>query len=812
VSILGNRVLRREDPKFLTTGGIYGDDLDLEGALWVTFVRSTVAHARIAALDVSEAVSMPGVVAIYTGSDVDIELEPGGPGLNPGMLRPILAKGTVRFVGEPVAAILTETRYAGEDAAEQVFVDYDPLPVLIDPEESLAASGEGGTLLYPKLGTNVAVVYGGDAVGGVSEGGEPESDGESEGGQAGAAVPWGFADYELDEHFFDDCEVVVHQRVLNSRVAPCPLEVRSGAAEWGANGRLTQWASNQAPHGAKATICAVYNLVPELVRVIAPDVGGGFGAKIGLYAEDLILPWLARAAGRPVRWTETRSESMLALGHGRGQVQDVTIGGSRDGRVLAYRLVVVQDAGAYPAIGAFLPSLTRVMASGTYDFPKVEFLATSVVTNTNPIVAYRGAGRPEATAVVERAMDLFAAELGLSAVDVRRKNLVGSDRFPFTTPTGTVYDVGDYERALDLVLAAAGYEELRAEQARRRASGAVKQLGIGVSSYVEITNGGGPGEFAAVEVLPSGKAKVYTGTSPHGQGHLTAWSMLASEQLGIPMEDIEVIASDTDKVAQGGGTFGSRSLQAGGVAVHEASIELVDQARQLAAESLEASVDDVVLDRIDGRFHVAGTPALGRTWAEIATLAGEVRAGSGLREDGGPRRAEAPGLRVEHNSNPGSATFPFGAHVAVVEVDTETGAVRLDRLVAVDDAGTIINPLLAEGQRHGGLAQGAAQALMEEFIYDAEGNPVTSTLADYPMISATELPSFELVSMETPTPINALGAKGIGESGTIGSAPAVQSAVVDAVAHLGIRHIDMPTTPQRVWEAISASAASKEHL
>jgi carbon-monoxide dehydrogenase large subunit len=754
VSILGNRVLRREDPKFLTTGGVYGDDLPIAGALWVTFVRSTVAHARIVEMETSAVLDLPGVVAVYTGEDIDLPLVPAGmPGVPDGMARPMLAKGVVRFVGEAVAAILTEERYQGEDAAEALFVDYEPLPVLVDAE--VAAKDE--TVLFPEVGTNVAVAL---------------------------------AD-EFDDSIFEGCDVVVRQRFINQRVAPCPLEVRSGAAVWGDDGRLTQYASNQAPHGSKAAICGIYGLPPEQVRVIAPDVGGGFGAKIGLYAEDLVLPWLARAAGRPVRWTETRSESMVALGHGRAQIQDVTLGGNRDGKVLAYRLEVVQDAGAYPSIGAFLPFFTRMMASGTYAIPKVEFSAKAVTTNTTPVVAYRGAGRPEATAAIERAMDMFAAEVGVDAAEVRRRNLVGQDAFPYTNATGTVYDCGDYVRALDLALEASGYDSLRAEQARRRESGDVRLLGVGVSSYVEITNGAGPpGEFAAVEVLPGGRAKIYTGSSPHGQGHATAWAMLASAQLGIPMDDIEFIANDTDLVPEGGGTMGSRSLQSGGLAVHEASAELVEQARKLAADALEASPADIVLDKVEGRFHVAGTPSVSRSWDELATGA-----------------VDHGGLRVDRSSAPAGPTFPFGAHVAVVEVDAETGRVRFERIVAVDDAGTIINPLLAEGQRHGGLAQGAAQALLEEVLYDADGNPVTSNLADYAMISATELPSFELVAMETPTPVNELGSKGIGESGTIGSTPAVQSAVVDALAHLGVRHVEMPASPERVWRAIQAARA-----
>jgi carbon-monoxide dehydrogenase large subunit len=429
------------------------------------------------------------------------------------------------------------------------------------------------------------------------------------------------------------------------------------------------------------------------------------------------------------------------------------------------------------------------MAAGVYAIPKIEFKGTSLVTNTTATVAYRGAGRPEAAAAIERAMDLFAAEIGMDPADVRRRNLIGKDRFPYTTPVGTTYDIGDYERALDLVLEAAGYERLRAEQQRRRQAGEGKLLGIGLSLYVEITNGAGPpGEFGSVEITPDGRAILRTGTSPHGQGHATAWAMLASDQLGIPMDQIEVIHGDTDLVRSGGGTMASRSLQAGGLAVYEAAAEVVDKARQLASELLEADPADILLDKVDGRFHVAGTPTAGKTWAELAQVA-----------DGA--------LSVERDSAPAGPTFPFGAHLAVVEVDSETGKVELLRLVAVDDAGRILNPLLAEGQLHGGLAQGAAQALLEEVRYDADGNPLTANLADYAMISTAELPSFELVPMETPTPINPLGAKGIGESGTVGSTPAVQSAVVDALSHLGIRHVDLPTTPERVWRTIAAAVS-----
>jgi carbon-monoxide dehydrogenase large subunit len=750
VSILGNRVLRREDPAFLTTGGKYLDDLPLDGACWVTFVRSTMAHARVLSVDTSEARQAPGVVDVITAADVDIPpITPFG-FVNQEMTWPWLARDVVRYVGEPVAIVLTEDRYQGEDAAERVFVDYDPLPAVIDPVEAL---DDDAPLLFPEAGTNLATSF-------------PGAD---------------------DPALFDGCDVVVRRRIVNQRVAPCPLEGRSTAAAWGDDGRLTVWCSTQTAHGVRDEISHRLGIDAADIHVIAPDVGGGFGAKIGNYPEDLILGWVARRVGRPVKWVESRSEGMVALGHGRGQVQDIEIGGTRDGRILAYRLAVIQEAGAYPRMGAALPIMTRTMVDGVYAIPKVEFSSRSVVTNTTPTVAYRGAGRPEATAAIERAVDLFAAEVGMDPADVRRRNLIGKDAFPYTTSIGTTYDIGDYERALDLALDAAGYDELRAEQQRRRAAGETVQLGIGLSTYVEITAGGGaPREYGAVEVLPDSKVRVRTGVSPHGQGHVTSMSMIVADRLGVDLDDIEVVHGDTDAVVRGVGTMGSRSIQTGGVAVHRAAGEVVDRAREIAADLLEAAVEDVVYDPTVLRFHVVGTPAVAKTLAEVASAAPE-------------------GLAAEVDYNGTGPTFPFGAHVAVVDVDTETGKVWLRRLVAVDDAGRILNPLLAEGQVHGGLAQGVAQALLEEVRYDEDGNPVTANLADYAFVGAAELPSFETVHMETPTPVNELGAKGIGESGTIGATPAVQNAVVDALAHLGVRHVPMPATPQNVWAAITTT-------
>ncbi len=755
-SILGNRVLRKEDPKFLTTGGVYVDDLLdeplLDGALHATYVRSTVAHGVILSIDTSDALAMPGVRAVFTGADLGLEPQPSN--YNPMVTRTLLAMDRVRYVGEPIAVIVSETREQGEDAAEAVIVDYDILPAVVDMEAAMTSS----TLLYDAAPNNV--VFDTMVLG------LPDNTGTA---------------------FFDGCEVTVSGRFLNQRVAPCPLEVRGSAVAWAADGRLHQWVSTQHAQGAHAPIAAVNGVDPERVRVRTPDVGGGFGAKIGIYPEELLLGVVSKRVGTPLRWRETRSESMMALGHGRAQVQHVTIGGTRDGKVTHYQLHVIQDSGAFVDMGAILaPFMTRPMASGVYDIPNIECRTTSVVTNTTPTVAYRGAGRPEATAAIERAMDLFAAEIGKDPAEVRRVNLIPKFLEPHTTAVGQTYDVGDYETSLDKTLAAADYAGWRAKQAARRASGDSRQIGIGVSVYVEITGGVGSGEEAKVEVLPNGKAVVYTGTSPHGQGHATSWAMLASEQTGIPIEDIDLVWGDTDLTPVGSGTMGSRSLQQGGNAVFVVSGQLVEKAKSVAARLLEANEADIVLDKDAAAFHVAGTPAVSKTWAEIAA-------------------AEGDGISAKDNIAVPGPTFPFGAHVAVVEVDTDTGKVTHVAHVACDDAGTVLNPLILEGQIHGGVAQGAAQALLEEVRYDSDGNPITSNLADYAFISAAEVPSVTVVHMETPTPRNAIGAKGIGESGTIGSTPALQSAVIDAVSHLGVRHIDMPTTSEKVWAAIQSA-------
>jgi aerobic carbon-monoxide dehydrogenase large subunit len=762
VSILGTRVLRTEDPRFLTTGGVYVEDLvdeRLDGACHVFFVRSPVAHARINGIDASAALATAGVLAVFTGSDLaDLPGIPASGPMNKQMVQRLLATDKVRYVGEPVAAVVVEEPYQGEDALELVAVDYDPLPAVLgyDPSDD--------SLLFEEAGSNVAGWWGNPA--------------------------------DLKADLFDGCEVVVSQTIINQRVAPAPMETRGAAAVWGEDGRLTAWIPNQGAQGTKGALARMLKLEPDQVRVITPDVGGAFGAKFGADCEHVVVAWVARELGRPARWTETRYENLIGMTHGRAQQHTITIGGSRDGDVQAYRLEIVQDAGAYVKAGGFLPMLTRLMTSGPYDIPRAESVAKVVVTSTTPIGAYRGAGRPEAAAALERALDLFATEAGVDPAEVRRRNLLPPFTEPHKTAFGATYDTGDYVVGLERALAAAGYDEMRAEQAVRRARGDVRQLGIGLASYVEITGmgegeGSGPNENATVEVHPDGTATILTGTSPHGQGHQTAWAMIASDELGIPVEKITLKWGDTDLIPKGGGTGGSRSLQLGGAAVRQASQELLEEARHRAAAQLEANAADLVYDKTRTAFNVAGDPDAAVPLTELA---------------------EQERLLIRAVFTGPGATFPFGTHVALVEVDTETGKPTLLRMVTVDDAGVVLNPLLAEGQRHGGIGQGAAQALVEEVVYDADGNPLTTSFADYPFVSATELPSFELVDSETPTTYNPLGAKGIGEAGSIGSTPAVQNAIVDAVAHLGVRHIDMPTTSQRIWQAIRAAQGQEsEH-
>jgi carbon-monoxide dehydrogenase large subunit len=756
-SILGNRVRRVEDPELLVGAGKYVGDITVPGLAHVVFVRSPIAHARITGIDVDDAARAPGVLAVYTSADLGLPLVHGLLMLNAAAGRPPLAVAKVRFVGDVVVAVVAETRAAAVDAAELVIVDYDPLEAVVDPELALA---DGAPLQFEEMGSNLAAGF-------------RDPDGPDP--LAGAAH-------------------VVRARIDNQRVAVVPMETNAITVVPGDDGdghELTIWISTQMPHGFHGQVCRIFELDTERVRVVAPYVGGAFGAKVGAGAEHVVVIAAARRLGRPLAWSETRSENLVATPHGRGQVDYIEMGFDDDARITGMHCRIISDAGAYAGFGGALAlGPTRMMAQGVYRIPSIRYDVAAAITNTTPMGAFRGAGRPEAAEFLERIMDIAADELDLDPVELRRRNLLGADIFPYTTVMGTTYDSGDYGRALEAVVARAGYDELRAEQDRRRKAGDPVALGIGVAVYVEITAGGGGQELGVVEIGEDGSATIRVGTSGHGQGHPTSFAMIVADQLGIPFESIRFVQSDTAAVATGGGTGGSRSLQLGGSAVLEATEVVLQRARVLAARHLEASPEDIVVTR-DGRVGVAGVPARALSWAELARQAID----------------EGEGLAASVNFKSPGASFPFGAHIAVVEVDTETGKVRPVRHVAVDDCGRILNPLIVEGQQHGGIAQGLAQALWEQVVFDADGNPLTSNLADYAMPSAAELPSFEATNTETPSPNNPLGAKGIGESGTIGSTPAVHNAVIDALSHLGVRHIDMPCTPERVWAALAEAAA-----
>ncbi len=750
VSVLGHRVERREDPPLLTGAVDYLGDLSPDGMLHAVFVRSALAHGELRSVDVADALAQPGVVAACTADDLELGdipewPRPDGPP-RPELARPCLARGRVRFVGEAVAVVVAETAAAALDAAEHVVVDVDPLPVVVD---LLAALEADAPHLFPGLGSNVVL----------------------------EAAP-------TDVGVLEGSDVVVRARFVNQRVAAVPMEPNGTLVTPVADGGLDCVVSCQAPFAVRRGIAHALGVGEETVRVRTVAVGGGFGAKGGVYPEQVVVAALAARLGRPVRHAETRSENLVAMSQGRSQVQEVALGARRDGTIVGLEARTVTDVGAYPWRGAIPFRTARLMAVGVYRVPRLALTSLGVVTNTTPIGPYRGAGRPEATAMLERAVDMLAAELQMDPVEVRRANMLVPGDFPYTTATGAVYDTGDYGRALDVALELAGYDTLRAEQADRRRRAEPVVLGLGLSTFVEVSGSGG--EFGSVSVGEDGVV-VTTGASPHGQGLATTLAQIVGSELGVGVDRVRVVHSDTAVVPHGVGTFGSRSGQLAGNAAFAAARAVVDQARELASVLLEVSPADVVV--ADGGLAVAGVPTTTLTWAQLAAAAPDGR----LRSEG------------DFTQEPG--TYPFGAHLAVVEVDTETGRVTLERLVAVDDCGTVVNPTIVEGQVHGGLAQGIAQALFEEVRYDELGNPLTATLADYGVPSAAELPSFELGATETRSPRNPLGMKGVGESGTVGSTVAVQNAVVDALSPFGVRHVDMPLTPERVWRAIQDAAA-----
>ncbi|HZS33787.1 MAG TPA: molybdopterin cofactor-binding domain-containing protein [Methylomirabilota bacterium] len=764
VKLMGAEVKRREDPRLISGTGTYTGDVVLPGLHHVVFVRSPHPHARIRGIDASAARRRPGVVAVVTGEELRASCGPvpvdeasteGGQGETTiGRKHYPLSIGRVRYVGEAVAAVVATSEAVAADAAGEVEVDWEPLPAVADV---LAALRPGAPQVHDDAPGNV----------------EHEK-------RIRAGDP---------DQAFARAARVVRQRVVSQRLCGVPLEPRATvAAPDPTTGGLVVWATTQAPHGMRNGLAGLLGLAQNQVRVIAPEVGGGFGVKFGVYPEDAALAALAWRLRLPLRWVETRMEHMVATTHGRAHVTDLEAAAEADGTITAIRVHVTADVGAYP-IFTFIPDLALMMGVGVYRIPHVDLRSTCVFTHTTPVAAYRGAGRPEGCYYIERLVDLVAQELGLPPEAVRRRNFVPPDAFPYTTPTGQRYDSGEYDRALTRALTVARYDALRAEQAARRARGDRMLLGIGLACYVEMC-GFGPFESAVVRVEPSGTVTAFTGTSAHGQGHETAFAQIIADHLGVPFEQVVVRHGDTANTPMGNGTGGSRSLAVGGSAILRAALKVQEQARAIAAHALEAAREDIVLT--DGRYHVRGAPSRGLALAQIAARAYGADLPPGIDS----------GLEATDFFRPPQLLYPFGAHVAVVEVDAETGAVRVREFVSVDDCGVRISPVLVTGQVHGGLAQGIAQALLEEVVYGADGQLVTGSLMDYAVPRADDLPAFVTDQTVTPTPVNPLGAKGIGEAATIGSTPAVVNAVVDALRPFGVRHIDMPLRPERVWRAI----------
>lgn len=748
---------RVEDLRFITGTGRYLGDIQVDGALWMAPVRSIIPHGELGDIDTDAALALPGVVRVYLADDLDIAPMPiGAPGLDEVTRRPTIASERVRFVGDIVAVVVAESEQTARDAADLVWADIEPLPAVGTPE---VGAQPNAPLLFPELGTNVIYDRG-----------------------------------ESDEGVLADADIVVEFSVANQRMAAVPLETSGALSVPRDDGGLDLWVGAQSASGHQRSMSIVLGLDPSMVHVKVPDVGGGFGAKIPLYPEQAICGAIALDLGRPVRWQETRAENMQAMCHGRAQTTEVRLGATKDGLITGISLRVTQDAGAYPQFGAYLPVFTRRMAVGPYLIPKAEFQWRSVVTNTTPVHAYRGAGRPEATMALERAMDQLALQLDLDPTELRRRNFIPKNAFPHVTVLGERYDSGDYGAALDLALQMGKYQDARKDQERRREADDRLQLGIGVSSYVEITAGAGREDWGAVEVNLDGTATVFSAGVSHGHSHETTFPQIVSQILKLPMERIVFVQGDTDIIPHSGGTMGSRSLQIAGTAIHGAGEKVLHKARSIFAFYSEAAIDDVI-QFDDGRIGVVGDPTSALTLAEIAAIASEP---SHLSDD------MEPGLRAEEMWEQAEATFPFGTHLSIVEVDTETGAVRILKHVACDDAGTILSRMVVDGQVHGGVAQGLGQALLEKVQYD-DANPLTGNLTSYLIPTASSLPFFDVDHTETPTPENPLGVKGIGEAGTIGSAPAVVNAVIDALRPFGIRHLDMPLTSARVWEAIDST-------
>ncbi|MEA2626255.1 MAG: aerobic carbon-monoxide dehydrogenase large subunit [Candidatus Binatota bacterium] len=775
--MVGARIKRREDPRLITGRATYVDDIRLPGMLHLSLVRSMYAHARLGAIDATAARAIGGVVAVFTAADLKGQTGPVPCVAEiPGMKlphHPILAEGKVRHVGEPIAAVVATSRYVARDAADLVEVEYDPLDAVVDPERAVEA---GGAVIHEEFGDNVAFH---------TEAPSPEAD-----------------------RAFREADRVVKLRIVQQRLIPMAMEPRATVAQWASGDRqLTVWSSTQIPHLYRTQLAEALHLPENRVRVIAPEVGGGFGAKLNVYREEILVPWLAMKLGKPVKWTQSRREDFAATTHGRGQVDYVEAAVKQDGTVTAIRAKVFVDLGAYfqfftPMISGF----STMLMHGCYRVPALSSEQFGAFTNKMATDAYRGAGRPEAAFMAERLMDEVARELGMDPVAVRRKNFIPKDAFPYATPAGLTFDSGDYEKALDKALEIVGYDELRKEQQELRKQG--RYLGIGVSTYLEICGLGpsvmlppklkaGGWESCTVRIEPSGAVTVLTGISPHGQGQETSFAQIVADSLGVGMDEVLVVHGDTATVQSGVGTFGSRGTALGGSALRMSLEKIKSKMKTIASHMMEAPPD--ALDVGEGKVFLKSDPSKGLTLAQVIDAAYNFKAGIPNIE---------PGLDATSFYEPTNCLYPFGTHIAVFEVDPETGRIQWRRYVAVDDCGNVINPMLVEGQVHGGIAQGLAQALYEGVVYDENGQLVTGTLMDYAVPRAHMIPHLELDSTVTPTPVNPLGVKGVGEAGTIGSTPAVVNAMLDALAPLGVKSIDMPLWPEKVWRAIQEAKRS----
>ncbi|MEZ2659022.1 xanthine dehydrogenase family protein molybdopterin-binding subunit [Aneurinibacillus aneurinilyticus] len=773
-SMIGMRVKRKEDPKLITGNGNFTDDIKLPGMLYAAFLRSTHAHARIKRIDVSQAVELPGVVAVYTGEDLTgkIKSVPTSwyvPGCNlKAKDRSPLAVDKVLYVGEGVAMVVAEDRYTAYDALDAIEVEYEELKAVTGQE---AALKDGAPLVHEDVKNNLAFLW-----------------------KAG----------DVPDEAFTNAEVVVRERYYEQRVVPNPMETRAAVAQYNSgSGDMTVWCTSQNPHIHRMVYAEVLGIPESKLRIIAPDVGGGFGAKIGVYADEAVVAYAARHLKRPVKWMEDRKEHFMATNHARDEVIEVELAGKRDGTMTALRVRNTANMGAYlSTMGAGVPTICfGLMVTGAYAIPQAAVEVYGVYTNTTPTDAYRGAGKPESAYQIERAVDAFAREIGMDPVEIRRKNFVPKEKFPYDTAMAVTYDSGDYMLTLDKALEIADYEELRREQEALRKQG--RYLGIGLSTYVELCGLGpskvagaiglqfGQWENATVRVHPSGKVTVLTGASPHGQGEDTTFAQVVADKFGVPLEDIEVLHGDTQMIPMGWGTYGSRTTPVGGAAVAIAAERVTEKAKKIAAHELEVSTED--LEFSDGIFQVKGVPGHQRTFQEIARSANMAwNLPEGME----------PALEAQSFFDPSNFVYPFGAHICVVEVDSNTGQIELKRYIAVDDVGRVINPMIAEGQVHGGLAQGIGQALWEGAVYGENGQLISGTFMDYTMPKADFFPVLETAFTETPSPVNPLGAKGVGETGTTASPPAVVNAVLDALRPFGITHLDMPLTPEKVWRAM----------